>query len=49
MINAARAYDRMERRTAKNAPAYQFMRLGYFCFDNRDCSAEHLVFIEVFP
>ena len=27
------------------APAsFQFMRLGYFCLDNRDSSAEHLVF-----
>ena len=27
------------------APAsYQFMRLGYFCVDNKDSSAEHLVF-----
>ena len=27
------------------APAsFQFMRLGYFCLDNKDCSADHLVF-----
>ena len=24
--------------------AYQFMRLGYFCVDNKDSSADHLVF-----
>ncbi|MDD3165251.1 MAG: glutamine--tRNA ligase/YqeY domain fusion protein [Oscillospiraceae bacterium] len=29
---------------AKDVPAYQFMRLGYFCPDNRDCTPAHLVF-----
>ena len=29
---------------AKAPASYQFMRLGYFCPDNKDCSAEHLVF-----
>ena len=30
--------------TAKAPASYQFMRLGYFCPDSKDCSAEHLVF-----
>ena len=29
---------------AKAPTAYQFMRLGYFCPDSRDCTPEHLVF-----
>ena len=29
---------------AKFPNSYQFMRKGYFCVDNRDSSAEHLVF-----
>ncbi len=28
----------------KAPTSYQFMRLGYFCPDNRDCTPEHLVF-----
>ena len=33
-----------ENRTGVNAPTFQFMRTGYFCMDNRDCTADHLVF-----
>lgn len=44
LVEEAKAYDAESNRTAKNAPAYQFMRVGYFCFDCRDCTAEHLVF-----
>ncbi len=29
---------------AKAPTSYQFMRLGYFCPDSRDCTPEHLVF-----
>ena len=29
---------------AKAPASYQFMRLGYFCPDSRDCTPEHLVF-----
>ena len=29
---------------AKAPASYQFMRLGYFCPDSKDCSPEHLVF-----
>ena len=29
---------------AKAPASYQFMRLGYFCPDSKDCCAEHLVF-----
>ena len=39
----AAAYDAADRR-GHTAPSYQFMRLGYFCFDSADCTAEHLVF-----
>ena len=31
-------------RNAKAPASYQFMRLGYFCPDSKDCSPEHLVF-----
>ena len=30
--------------TAKAPASYQFMRLGYFCPDSKDCTPEHLVF-----
>ena len=30
--------------SAKAPASYQFMRLGYFCPDSKDCSPEHLVF-----
>ena len=29
---------------AKAPASYQFMRLGYFCPDSKDCTSEHLVF-----
>ena len=29
---------------AKAPASYQFMRLGYFCPDSKDCTADHLVF-----
>ncbi len=41
---AAREFARRPDRAAHDAPAYQFMRMGYFCFDNQDCTADHLVF-----
>ncbi|MBR2483335.1 MAG: glutamine--tRNA ligase/YqeY domain fusion protein [Oscillospiraceae bacterium] len=44
MLEVAKAYDAEENRTAKNAPGFQFMRVGYFCLDNRDSRADHLVF-----
>ena len=44
MHKVAEAFDRQENRTGVNAPTFQFMRVGYFCMDNRDCTAEHLVF-----
>ena len=31
-------------KNAKAPASYQFMRLGYFCPDSKDCSPEHLVF-----
>ena len=44
MRKVAEAFDKQENRTGINAPTFQFMRVGYFCMDNRDCTAEHLVF-----
>ena len=44
MADVAASFDKQENRTGVNAPTFQFMRTGYFCMDNRDCSAEHLVF-----
>ncbi len=44
MRRVAEAFDKQENRTGANAPTFQFMRAGYFCMDNRDCTAEHLVF-----
>ena len=43
MRDIAAAYDKTEKK-GKTAPSFQFMRLGYFCLDNKDCSEEHLVF-----
>ena len=41
----AAEYDKLgEGRGTQTAPSYQFMRVGYFCFDSRDCTADHLVF-----
>ena len=39
----AEAYEQTEKK-GKTAPSFQFMRLGYFCLDNKDSSPEHLVF-----
>ena len=44
MRKVAEVFDKQENRTGVNAPTFQFMRVGYFCMDNRDCTAEHLVF-----
>ena len=44
MAAGAAAFDKKEGRTGVNAPTFQFMRVGYFCLDNRDSTAEHLVF-----
>ena len=44
MRRVAEVFDKQENRTGANAPTFQFMRVGYFCMDNRDCTAEHLVF-----
>ena len=44
MAAVAAAFDKQENRTGVNAPTFQFMRVGYFCPDNRDSTAEHLVF-----
>ena len=45
LVEEAKKYDTEgEGRTAKTAPGFQFMRVGYFCMDSRDCRADHLVF-----
>ena len=44
MRKVAAEFDKQENRTGTNAPTFQFMRLGYFCLDNRDSTADHMVF-----
>ena len=45
LVEEAKKHDAEgEGRTAKTAPGFQFMRVGYFCMDSRDCRADHLVF-----
>ena len=44
MRKVAADFDKQENRTGTNAPTFQFMRLGYFCLDNRDSTADHMVF-----
>ena len=45
LVEDAKKYDALGAvRTEQTAQPYQFMRVGYFCMDSRDCSAEHLVF-----
>ena len=44
MRKVAEEFDKKENRTGVNAPTFQFMRMGYFCLDNRDSSAAHMVF-----
>ena len=44
LAQVAADFDKKSDRTSGNAPTFQFMRVGYFCLDNRDSKAEHLVF-----
>ena len=45
LVEEAKKYDAEgEGRMAHTAPGFQFMRVGYFCMDSRDCCADHLVF-----
>ena len=44
MAAVAAAFDKKEGRTGVNAPTFQFMRVGYFCLDNKDTKAGHPVF-----
>ena len=44
MAAVAAEFDKRENRTGTNAPTFQFMRTGYFCMDNRHCTADHLIF-----
>ena len=43
MKDIAAAYAASDK-AGKTAPGFQFMRLGYFCLDNKDCTADKLVF-----
>ena len=44
MLDVAKEFDAKDNKTGINAPTFQFMRVGYFCMDNRDSSPEHMVF-----
>ena len=45
LVAEAKKYDEEgDGRAAHTAPCYQFMRVGYFCLDSKDCKADHLVF-----
>ena len=44
MAAVAAEFDKRENRTGTIDPTFQFMRTGYFCMDNRHCTADHLVF-----
>ncbi|NLU25271.1 MAG: glutamine--tRNA ligase/YqeY domain fusion protein [Clostridiales bacterium] len=44
LLDTGKAFAAKDNRAAQNAPAFQFMRVGYFCLDNRDSTAEHMVF-----
>ena len=44
MLNVAKEFLTTENRTGVNAPTFQFMRVGFFCLDNKDTTENHLVF-----
>jgi glutaminyl-tRNA synthetase len=44
LVEIAKKYDEDENRSGENAPTFQFMRVGFFCLDNKDSRADHLVF-----
>lgn len=44
LLEVARDFLKRENRTGVNAPTFQFMRVGFFCMDNKDTTPEHLVF-----
>ncbi len=44
LAKIAEEYDKTEDRCSVNSPTFQFMRVGYFCLDNKDSTAEHPVF-----
>lgn len=43
MADIAAEYAKNGKRS-ETAPGFQFMRLGYYCLDCRDCKPDHLVF-----
>ena len=45
LLPQLQAFDALgEGRANRTAPSFQFMRVGYFCLDNRDSTAAHPVF-----
>lgn len=44
MYDVAAEFENKENRNGINAPTFQFMRIGFFCLDNLDCTKDHLVF-----
>ena len=44
MADIAKEYDKLENRSAVTAPTFQFMRVGFFCLDCKDSTADHIVF-----
>ena len=43
-MDVAKEFESRESKTGTNAPTFQFMRVGFFCMDNRDSTPDHLVF-----
>ena len=43
-LNVAKEFESRENKTGTNSPTFQFMRVGFFCMDNRDSTPDHLVF-----
>ena len=44
MADIAKEYDKLENRSAVTAPTFQFIRVGFFCLDCKDSTADHIVF-----
>ena len=44
LAHAAAVFNEDPDRAGKDAPSFQFMRIGYFCLDNKDSTPEHPVF-----
>ena len=44
MKEVAKEFEERENKTGVNAPTFQFMRVGFFCLDNKDSSPDNIVF-----